>query len=422
MEYKRSDFEIMAPVGSYESLMAAIQSGADSVYFGIENLNMRSRSASNFTTDDLREIVKICKENNIKSYLTVNTVIYNDDLDMMRKIIDTAKEVEVSAIIAADVAAMLYAYKVGVEVHLSTQLNIANVDALKFYSQYADVVVLARELNMEQVATIWKKIQEEQIKGPKGDLIKIEMFCHGALCMAVSGKCYLSLHELNASANRGACYQVCRHAYRLIDDERDIEIKVDNKYLMSPKDLKTIHFINKLIDSGVRVFKIEGRARGPEYVKRVVSCYNEAINSYLDGTFSEEKISEWDEKLKTVFNRGFWNGYYLGQRLGEWSSTYGSEATKRKVYVGKSLKYFSKIGVGEFLVETKYGINIGDELLITGPTTGVIEVKVDEMHVDNHPASRCERGELFSIKVPCKVRPSDKVYKMVDASEVPNNQ
>lgn len=422
MEHKRSDFEIMAPVGSYESLMAAIESGANSVYFGIENLNMRSRSASNFTTDDLREIVKICKENNIKSYLTVNTVIYNDDLDMMRKIIDTAKEVEVSAIIAADVAAMLYAYKVGVEVHLSTQLNIANVDALKFYSQYADVVVLARELNMEQVATIWKKIQEEQIKGPKGDLIKIEMFCHGALCMAVSGKCYLSLHELNASANRGACYQVCRHAYRLIDDERDIEIKVDNKYLMSPKDLKTIHFINKLIDSGVRVFKIEGRARGPEYVKRVVSCYNEAINSYLDGTFSEEKISEWDEKLKTVFNRGFWNGYYLGQRLGEWSSTYGSEATKRKVYVGKSLKYFSKIGVGEFLVETKYGINIGDELLITGPTTGVIEVKVDEMHVDNHPASRCERGELFSIKVPCKVRPSDKVYKMVDASEVPNNQ
>ena len=275
---------------------------------------------------------------------------------------------------------------------------------------------------MDQVSAIWKQIKEENIKGPKGELIKIEMFCHGALCMAVSGKCYLSLHELNASANRGACYQVCRHAYRLIDDERDIEIKVDNKYLMSPKDLKTIHFINKLIDSGVRVFKIEGRARGPEYVKRVVSCYNEAINSYLDGTFSEEKIAEWDEKLKTVFNRGFWNGYYLGQRLGEWSSTYGSEATKRKVYIGKSLKYFSKIGVGEFLVETKYGINVGDELLITGPTTGVIEVKVDEMHVDNHPTSRCERGELFSIKVPCKVRPSDKVYKMVDASEVPNNQ
>lgn len=422
MEHKRSDFEIMAPVGSYESLMAAIEAGANSVYFGIENLNMRSRSASNFTTDDLREIVKICRENNIKSYLTVNTVIYNDDLDMMRKIIDTAKEVEVSAIIAADVAAMLYAYKVGVEVHLSTQLNIANVDALKFYSQYADVVVLARELNMDQVSAIWKQIKEENIQGPKGELIKIEMFCHGALCMAVSGKCYLSLHELNASANRGACYQVCRHAYRLIDDERDIEIKVDNKYLMSPKDLKTIHFINKLIDSGVRVFKIEGRARGPEYVKRVVSCYNEAINSYLDGTFSEEKIAEWDEKLKTVFNRGFWNGYYLGQRLGEWSSTYGSEATKRKVYIGKSLKYFSKIGVGEFLVETKYGINVGDELLITGPTTGVIEVKVDEMHIDNHPASRCERGELFSIKVPCKVRPSDKVYKMVDASEVPNNQ
>ncbi|MCQ2194128.1 MAG: U32 family peptidase [Paludibacteraceae bacterium] len=422
MQLKREDFEIMAPVGSYESLQAAIQAGANSVYFGIEKLNMRSRSASNFTTDDLREIVRICKENNIKSYLTVNTVIYNNDLELMREIVDTAKEVEVSAIIAADVAVMLYAYQQGVEVHLSTQLNIANVEALKFYSKFADVVVLARELNMDQVSAIWKAINEEQIKGPKGELIRIEMFCHGALCMAVSGKCYLSLHELNASANRGACYQVCRHGYRLYDDERDIEIKVENQYLMSPKDLKTIHFMNKLIDSGVRVMKIEGRARGPEYVKTVVGCYNEAINSYLDGTFSEEKIAVWDERLKTVFNRGFWNGYYLGQRLGEWSSTYGSEATKRKVYVGKGMKYYSKLGVAEFLVETKFGIAKGDDIIIMGPTTGVVELKVDELQVDCKSAERCERGTAFSIAVPCKIRPSDKLYKMVDASEVPNNQ
>lgn len=422
MQLKREDFEIMAPVGSYESLQAAIQAGANSVYFGIEKLNMRSRSASNFTTDDLREIVRICKENNIKSYLTVNTVIYNNDLELMMEIVDTAKEVEVSAIIAADVAVMLYAYQQGVEVHLSTQLNIANVEALKFYSKFADVVVLARELNMDQVSAIWKAINEEQIKGPKGELIRIEMFCHGALCMAVSGKCYLSLHELNASANRGACYQVCRHGYRLYDDERNIEIKVENQYLMSPKDLKTIHFMNKLIDSGVRVMKIEGRARGPEYVKTVVGCYNEAINSYLDGTFSEEKIAAWDERLKTVFNRGFWNGYYLGQRLGEWSSTYGSEATKRKVYVGKGMKYYSKLGVAEFLVETKFGIAKGDDIIIMGPTTGVVELKVDELQVDCKSAERCERGTAFSIAVPCKIRPSDKLYKMVDASEVPNNQ
>jgi putative protease len=422
MSYKREDFEIMAPVGSYESLMAAIQAGANSVYFGIDKLNMRSRSASNFSTEDLRKIVKICQENNVKSYLTVNTVIYNDDIELMHEIVDTAKEVNVSAIIAADVAVMLYAFEKGVEVHLSTQLNIANVEALKFYARYADVVVLARECNMEQVAQIWKAIQDEKICGPNGELIKIEMFCHGALCMAVSGKCYLSLHELNASANRGACYQVCRHGYRLIDDERDIEIKVDNQYLMSPKDLKTIHFLNKMIDAGVRVFKIEGRARGPEYVKTVVGCYNEAIHSYMQGDFSEEKINGWDERLKTVFNRGFWNGYYLGQRLGEWSSTYGSEATKRKVYVGKGMKYYSKLGVAEFLVETKYGVNLGDDLIITGPTTGVIELKAEEIQIDCKPAEKCERGELFSIKVSEKIRPSDKLYKIVDASEVPNNQ
>ena len=422
MNYKREEFEIMAPVGSYESLMAAIQSGANSVYFGIEKLNMRSRSASNFTTEDLREIVRICKEHNVKSYLTVNTVIYNDDIELMHEIVDTAKEVNISAIIAADVSVMLYAFEKGVEVHLSTQLNIANIEALKFYARYADVVVLARECNMDQVSAIYQAIKAENICGPKGELIKIEMFCHGALCMAVSGKCYLSLHELNASANRGACYQVCRHGYRLIDDERDIEIKVDNQYLMSPKDLKTIHFLNKLMDSGVRVFKIEGRARGPEYVKTVVECYNEAILSYIDGSYSEEKIKNWDERLKTVFNRGFWNGYYLGQRLGEWSSTYGSESTKRKVYVGKGMKYYSKLGVAEFLVETKYGVKKGDNLIITGPTTGVIEITADEIQVDCKTADSCERGELFSIKVPSKIRPSDKLYKIVDASEVPNNQ
>ncbi|MBR7051026.1 MAG: U32 family peptidase, partial [Methanobrevibacter sp.] len=316
------------------------------------------------------------------------------------------------------VAAMTYAYSIGVEVHLSTQLNIANVEALKFYARYADVVVLARECNMDQVRSIWEAIQEEQIKGPKGELIKIEMFCHGALCMAVSGKCYLSLHELNASANRGACYQVCRHGYRLIDDESDIEIKVDNQYLMSPKDLKTIHFINKLIESGVRVLKIEGRARGPEYVKTVVSCYDEAINSYLDGTYSEEKIAQWDERLSKVFNRGFWNGYYLGQRLGEWSATYGSEAKKKKVYVGKGTKYYSKIGVAEFLVETKYGIKKGDEVLIIGPTTGVIELKVGEMHVGESVAEECQKGDLFSIAVPDKIRTSDKLYKWVNTSDI----
>ncbi len=420
--YSRSDFEIMAPVGSYESLQAAIQNGANSVYFGIASLNMRSHSANNFTTDDLRKIVGICQEKNIKTYLTVNTVIYNDDLALMREIIDVASEVNISAIIASDVAVMTYARSKGVEVHLSTQLNIANVEALKFYAQFADVVVLARELNMDQVADIYQAIVKEQIKGPKGELIKIEMFCHGALCMAISGKCYMSLHELGASANRGSCYQVCRHAYRLIDDERDIEIKVDNQYLMSPKDLKTIHFINKLIEAGVRVFKIEGRARGPEYVRMVTACYNEAINAYLDGTYSEEKIADWDERLKTVFNRGFWNGYYLGQRLGEWSPQYGSNATETKIYVAKSTKYYSKMGIAEFYVETKRGIKKGEKALIIGPTTGVIEITIGEMRVDNKVVEEVHRGESFSIVVPCKTRPSDKLYVMVDSREVVKQQ
>jgi U32 family peptidase len=412
----RSDIEIMAPVGSFESLAAAIDAGADSVYFGIEKLNMRSRSAANFTTDDLRKIVTICNEHGVKSYLTVNTVIYNDDLSLMREIVDTAKEVGVSAIIACDVAVMTYANQVGVEVHLSTQLNIANAEALRFYAQFADVAVLARELNLDQVADIYKKICEEPILGKSGKPIRIEMFCHGALCMAVSGKCYLSLHEHNASANRGACMQVCRRAYTVKDRESDIELDIENQYIMSPKDLKTIHFLNKMIDSGVRVFKIEGRARGPEYVSTVVRCYSEAIDSYLEGTFTDEKIAAWNERFARVFNRGFWNGYYLGQRLGEWSSHYGSQATLRKVYVGKCTNYFAKLGVAEFLVEAQ-PISVGDEYLVTGTTTGAYEDVVKEIHVDLQSAKTAEKGVYFSIKTEKTIRRNDKIYKLVVSSE-----
>ena len=412
----RSDLEIMAPVGSFESLAAAIHAGADSVYFGIENLNMRSRSASNFSTDDLRKIVATCNEHGIKSYLTVNTVIYNDDLPLMRQIVDTAKEVGVSAIIASDVAVMTYANNIGVEVHLSTQLNIANSDALRFYAQFADVAVLARELNLEQVADIYKKICEEPILGKSGKPIRIEMFCHGALCMAVSGKCYLSLHEHNASANRGACMQVCRRAYTVKDRESDIELDIENQYIMSPKDLKTIHFLNKMIDAGVRVFKIEGRARGPEYVATVVACYREAIESYLAGTFTDEKIVAWDERLSRVFNRGFWDGYYLGQRLGEWSSNYGSQATLRKVYVGKCTNYFAKLGVAEFLVEAQ-PISVGDEYLVTGTTTGAYEDKVSEIRTDLQAVETVEKGTIFSIKTQTPIRRNDKLYKLVASSK-----
>lgn len=402
----------MAPVGSYESLAAAIQGGADSIYFGIEGLNMRSRSANNFTTDDLRRIVAICRESNVKSYLTVNTVIYGEDLALMRQIIDAAKDAEVSAIIAADVAPMSYANSIGQEVHLSTQLNISNVEALKFYAHFADVVVLARELNLEQVHEIYKQIVEQQIKGPKGELIRIEMFAHGALCMAVSGKCYLSLHELNASANRGACTQICRRGYTVKDKDTDIELDVDNQYIMSPKDLKTIHFMNKMMDAGVRVFKIEGRARGPEYVRIVTECYKDAVRSYCDGTYDEEKIAAWDERLATVFNRGFWNGYYLGQRLGEWTSKYGSSATKKKVYVAKAIKYFSEIGVAEFEMESQT-LKTGDEILITGPTTGALMQTIEEIRVELKPVDETVKGERFSFKVNEKIRPSDRMYKLV---------
>ena len=404
-----NNIEIMAPVGCWESLAAAIQAGATSVYFGIEHLNMRARSSANFTTEDMHKIVGICREAGVKTYLTLNTVMYPEDLPLMREIVDNAKAAGVSAIIASDIAAMQYAHQQGVEVHLSTQLNIANTEALRFYAQFADVVVLARELNMEQVAAIHRDIEEQHICGPHGEELRIEMFCHGALCMAVSGKCYLSLHEMNSSANRGACTQICRRGYEVTDLETGDQLAVDNKYIMSPKDLKTIHFLNKMIDSGVRVFKIEGRARGPEYVRTVVQCYNEAICAYLDGTYGDEKIADWDARLAKVFNRGFWNGYYLGQRLGEWTWKYGSSATRVKVYAAKGVRYFSNIRVAEFLMENGE-LHVGDEVVITGPTTGAIIMKVEEIRVDLKPVEKAVKGDRFSIRVDEKVRPSDRMF------------
>lgn len=411
MDYNIKDFEIMAPVGSRESLAAAIQAGADSIYFGIEKLNMRAHSASTFSIDDLREIAATCNEHGIKTYLTVNTIIYNEDIALMHEIVDAAKEAGISAVIASDVAVMTYCNKIGQEVHLSTQLNISNVEALKFYAQFADVVVLARELNMDQVAEVHRLAEEQNICGPSGEPIRIEMFCHGALCMAISGKCYLSLDNANRSANRGECIQLCRRSYTVTDNETGTQLEIDNKYVMSPKDLKTVRFIDKMMKSGVRVFKIEGRARGPEYVYTVVKCYKEAIQSVIDGTFTEEKKDEWDERLATVFNRGFWDGYYLGQKLGEWNKNYGSCATEKKVYVGKGIKYFSKLGVAEFAIEAA-DFKKGDKLLITGPTTGVIYMTADEIRYDLNPVDEALKGQRVSMPVPAKVRPSDKLFKL----------
>ena len=404
-------FEIMAPVGSRESLAAALQAGADSIYFGIERLNMRAHSASAFTIDDLREIAQTCAEHGVKSYLTVNTIIYGEDLPLMRDIIDAARQANISAVIASDVAVMQYCRQVGQEVHLSTQLNISNIEALKFYAQFADVVVLARELKMEQVADIHRQAVEQHICGTSGQPIRIEMFCHGALCMAISGKCYMSLDAANRSANRGECVQICRRSYILTDAETGHQIEVDNKYLMSPKDLKTIRFIDKMMTAGVRVFKIEGRARGPEYVYTVVKCYKEAIQAVLDGTFTTEKKDQWDERLARVFNRGFWDGYYQGQTMGEWNKEYGSCATERKVYIGKGTKYYARLGVAEFAVEANT-FSVGDKLLITGPTTGVIYVTADEIHDDNGAVQTALQGTRVSIKVPEKVRPSDKLFRL----------
>lgn len=406
---KRSDFEIMAPVGSYESLHAAISAGADAVYFGVAGLNMRSRSSVNFTLDDLRSIAQTCDAAGVKTYLTVNTVIFDNDFEALHATIDAAAEAGISAIIAADMAAILYARRRGVEVHMSTQVNITNIEAVRFYSQWADVMVLARELNLDQVRAIYDAIEREDIKGPSGRRIRIEMFCHGALCMAVSGKCYLSLHEMNSSANRGACTQICRRGYTVTDRETGDELAVENKYIMSPKDLKTIHFLNKMADAGVRVLKIEGRARGPEYVRTAVECYSEALEALCAGEFTEERIAGWDERLTKIFNRGFWNGYYLGQRLGEWSSKYGSSATRVKRYAAKGVRYFSNIGVAEFLMESGE-LNVGDEIIITGPTTGALILTVDEIRVDLHPVEKAVKGDSFSIKVPSKIRPSDRLY------------
>ena len=407
----------MAPVGSYESLMAAIQAGAGSVYFGVDQLNMRARSSNNFTLDDLKNITKTAHSNGVKTYLTVNVVVFDTELEQMRRIIDAAKEVGISAIIASDISAIIYARQVGVEVHISTQVNITNIEAVKFYAQYADVVVLAREMNIGRVWEISKQIREQNITGPSGELVKLEMFVHGALCMAVSGKCYLSLHEMNSSANRGSCMQSCRRAYIVTDKETGAELEIDNEYIMSPKDLRTIHFLNKLLDAGVSVLKIEGRARSPEYVFTVVQCYREAVNAYFDDTFTDEKIAIWDERLASVFNRGFWDGYYLGQRLGEWSKNYGSLATHRKVYVGKGINYFSNLKVAEFKLETG-PLKVGDEIYITGPTTGLVKTFVTEIQLDKQTVDQAAKGSYISIPLETKIRKSDKLYKIVNASEV----
>ncbi len=410
---KRKDFEIMAPVGSYESLYAALQGEADSIYFGVEGLNMRARSSANFTLDDLKNIVKLCEGRGVKTYLTVNTVIYNNELEKMRRIIDCAEEVGLTAIIASDIAAILYARSVGVEVHISTQCNITNYEAVSFYAQYADVVVLARELDLSQVMAIHRQIIADGLRGPKGELIQIEMFVHGALCMAVSGKCYLSLHEKNASANRGACYQICRRAYRVKDRDDEVELDIENEYIMSPKDLCTIGFINKMIDAGVQVFKIEGRARSAEYVRTVCECYDEAVRAYVDNAYTPEKIEQWKERLSTVFNRGFWDGYYLGQRLGEWSEVYGSNASQKKVYIGKVTNYFNNLQVGEFKIEA-YSLNVGDKILITGPTTGAIQTEAVEIRVELQSVGQAEKGLLCSVPVAEKVRRGDKLYKLIE--------
>lgn len=404
----------MAPVGSYESLQAAIQGGANSVYFGVENLNMRSKSTFNFTIEDLQNIVSKSKENNLRTYLTVNTVLYNKELDQMQRIINAAKESGIDAIIASDFAAIQYAHSKGMEIHASTQVNISNIESLTFFANFADVVVLARELSLEQVAEIVKQIKEQDIRGPSGELVKIELFAHGALCMAVSGKCYLSLHEKNYSANRGQCLQTCRKAYTVKEKESGYELDIDNEYIMSPKDLMTIDFLNKVLDAGVSVLKIEGRARSPEYVKVVSSCYREAVDAYFDGTYNEEKIEYWKKKLSSVFNRGFWDGYYLGRKLGEWSHKYGSQATKKKIYVGKITNYFTKLQVAELLTEAS-DLNADDEILIIGPTTGVIETQLSQVRVEDKKVQTVEKGVRCSFPSNTKLRRSDKVYKLVSA-------
>jgi len=414
---KRNDINIMAPVGSFESLMAAIQGGADSIYLGIEQLNMRTRSSNNFTMDDMLKTTSICKDHNIKTYLTVNTIVYDKDLDFMKSVVRNAKEQKIDAIIASDQSVIQYARSIDMPIHISTQLNISNIETIKFYSGYADIMVLARELDLKQVSAITKTIREDNIKGPGGNLVAIEIFAHGALCMAISGKCYLSLHEQNYSANRGECMQTCRKPYLVTEKESGYELEIDNEYIMSPKDLCTINFINKILDAGVKVLKIEGRARPPEYVNTVTKCYDEAVRAYIDGSYGEEKIENWRQRLSSVFNRGFWDGYYLGQKIGEWSHRYGSRATKRKIYIGKAINYFTKIKVAEFMIETGT-LKVGDDILITGPTTGVVFLQIKEIRVDRKSVNKTSKGEHFSIAIDSQIRRSDKLFKVVDAIEV----
>jgi len=416
MENISHPIEIMSPVGSYESLMAAIQGGANSVYFGVGKLNMRSRSSQNFNLDDLDRIVEIAKNHNIKTYLTLNTIIYDDEMEEMETTVDRAKEAGISAIIASDLSVIEYARSKDVEVHMSTQTNITNLQAVKFFSRYADVMVTARELSLAQVADIVKGIKEKQIKGPSGNLVQIEIFVHGALCMAVSGKCYLSLDNMNYSANRGACLQLCRRGYKVMDKEGEFELAIENEYIMSPKDLCTLEFIDKIVKAGVKVFKIEGRGRGPEYVKTVTRVYREAADACIDGTFAPEKVEKWMQQLKKVYNRGFWEGYYLGRKLGEWTERYGSLATHKKVYVGKVTNYFTKLGVAEIKMETGE-LAVDDDIYITGPTTGVLEMTPGEIRVDLKPVNTTRKGEMCSIKTQELVRRGDKVYKVIEVAE-----
>ncbi len=411
---QNSKVELMAPAGSFESLMAAIKAGADSVYFGIEQLNMRARSSNNFTIDDLAKITAICKEHNIRAYLTLNTILYDHDISLMRSIIDAAKKHEVDAVIATDFSVLHYAKKVGLNVHISTQANITNIETVEFFADYADVMVMARELSLMQVGTITREIKRRNITGPSGELVQIEVFAHGALCMAVSGKCYMSLHSDFASANRGACIQNCRRSYIVTDKDQGVEFEIDNEYIMSAKDLCTIDFLDKIMDAGIRVLKIEGRGRSADYVYTVIKCYREAIEAYFDGTYTIEKMEEWKARLSTVFNRGFWDGYYLGRKMGEWSNVYGSKATRRKVYLGKGVKYFDNVKIGEFRMESQ-SLDIGDEILITGPTTGIVQTTVSELRVNDRPTGRVKKGDVFSMLLDEKVRPSDKLYKLVDA-------
>jgi putative protease len=411
---KRDDIDLTAPAGSFDSLMAAIQGGANSVYFGLGKLNMRARSSYNFTEADLDRITDICNEYNIRAYLALNTVLFDSELPRIREIIDLAKKAGIHGVIVSDLAAIEYAHDAGMSVHISTQANVSNIESFRFFSKYADVIVLARELNLKQISDIAKHIIKDKIKGPSGDYVKIELFIHGALCMSVSGKCYLSLHEHNYSANRGECLQDCRRTYTVRDKETGFELDIENEHIMSPKDLCTIHFLDKILDAGVRVLKIEGRARPPEYVKTVTECYNQAINSYLDGTLTKDKTDKWTERLSTVFNRGFWGGYYLGKKLGEWSEIYGSKATKKKIFIGKGVNYFDKIKVAEFTCEAST-LNVGDEILITGPTTGVIQTIVKEIRVDLKNVFQTIQGQRFSIPIEQLIRRSDKLFKIVDA-------